>query len=201
MKNSCDSYLGSNYTDLLLSSGADGTIRVWDVAREQKTQVMLIQDRQKREIVKARAIGSHMILSATCNSIQLYDIRKPCIILKETIFEHTPFPEDDENELNDIDLVELENGRVKVVACFDSGVLTVSEIDTNTLEINQTHLLQHKHTNICLKCSFSSTDDSVVYSLGFDFKVILWNLKDVANKSQSRNISEQLNTIVGDKAL
>lgn len=63
---------------------------------------MLIQDKDKREVIKAKAIGTTFVIAITANSISLYDLRKAAIILKESIFEHTPFPDDLENEINDL---------------------------------------------------------------------------------------------------
>ena len=81
-----------------------------------------------------------MIFSATSNSIQLYDIRKPSIIIKESIFEHTQFQDDLENEINDIDFV-YDGTKIKSATCFDSGVISVGELDTSSLTYTQTHLL------------------------------------------------------------
>jgi len=77
-----------------------------------------------------------------------------------------------------------------VVSCYDNGESTIQNIDLQTYESEEVVKLKHKHTNICLKSSFS--DPNTVYTLGFDYKVIQWNLNDIANKSQSRNIIEQL---------
>ena len=60
--------------------------------------------------------------------------------------------------------------------------------------------LKNKHQNICLKCRWSRQDENVIYTIGFDYKVIMWNIKDVANKSQSRNILEQMKQVLGPQA-
>ena len=52
-------------------------------------------------------------------------------------------------------------------------------------------VLKNKHTNIVLKVKFSSFDpQNTLYSVGFDYKIIQWNINDPINKSQSRNIME-----------
>jgi WD40 repeat protein len=172
-------------------------VRIWDAGRDNKVQVMMAME--KEEVVKARLLGANYLLAATPSSLKLYDVRKPTIILKEHAIDKKMC--EDENELNDFDVRTIDASTISVASCFDSGFIQLHKLDLNTLSLEETGLLQHKHTNICLKTQFSKSDPNVVYSLGFDYKIILWNIADVSNKSQSRNIAEILQNEIGAKAL
>ena len=128
-----------------------------------------------------------MVMAATPNEILIYDVRKPSIILKQTCFSHQAIPveQKDENEINDFDFVlqKEDQSKLKLVQCFDSGESSVTEVDLNTFETKDIVQLKHKHSNICLKCQFSNIDHNTVYTLGFDYKIIQWNLNDISNKS------------------
>ena len=80
-------------------------------------------DKEKREFIKAKFVDDRYILSATTNSIMLHDIRKPNIILSQSVFDQAPIGIElnEDNEMNDIDYKIDENGLLKVVTCFDSG--------------------------------------------------------------------------------
>lgn len=75
----------------------------------------------------------------------------------------------------------------RVVVCFDSGESRVMDfqLDQSTGQVKMSELcwLRNKHSNICLKCCFSPTDPNIVYTTGFDYKIVQWSLKDTANKS------------------
>ena len=53
----------------------------------------------------------------------LHDIRKPNIILSQSVFDQAPIGIElnEDNEMNDIDYKINENGSLKLVSCFDSG--------------------------------------------------------------------------------
>ena len=95
-----------------------------------------------------------------------------------------------ENEINDFDFVKVEDQKYKMCLSFDSGESRIFEFDPSLSESEEIDIcwLKNKHQNICLKCKFSGMDSQTVYTCGFDFKIIQWNLQDVSNKSQSRNI-------------
>jgi len=57
--------------------------------------------------------------------------------------------------------------------------------------------LNTKHEN-CFKVTFSQADE--LLSSGFDYKLVLWNLKD-NKKSVSRNILDILKEHLGEEAL
>lgn len=90
---------------------------------------------------------------------------------------------------------------LRVVVCFDSGEGRVMDfsIDKESGQVKFSDLvwMRNKHTNICLKCRFSPTDPNIVYTTGFDYKIVQWSLKDVKNKSQSRNIIDQMKQVLG----
>ena len=80
---------------------------------------MLIQDPEKREILKCSPISTLLMVGLTPSSLIVFDIRKPSIILKEILFEsQSIFPDDPENELNDFSI----HGN-KIATCYDSGVI------------------------------------------------------------------------------
>lgn len=138
-------------------------------------------------------MGTHQVVAATApGSILIYDIRKPSIIVSKHESIYDPKLVSDENELNDFDIREN-----TISMCFDSGDIFVNNIEL--MESEPTQTLTNKHTNICHKC-YLSDDPSILYSLGFDYKIIQWNLKD-NGKSQSRNVYEKLKEHVGEKSM
>lgn len=88
----------------------------------------------------------------------------------------------EDNEINDMDLI-TNDGQTQLSVCLDDGTIHLLHLNQGTLELEKTQHLQHKHTNICLRCQFSNNDPNILYSLGFDYKVIMWHLRDVSNKS------------------
>ena len=48
---------------------------------------MMIMDKQKREFIKAKFIGDSYILSSTTNALLMHDVRKPSIILSESVYD------------------------------------------------------------------------------------------------------------------
>ena len=120
----------------------------------------------------------------------IYDVRKPSIILKDVYRSILSDGTSEENEINDFDFVKQADNQVKISISFDSGETRVLDFDSALEEPEERDRvwLKNKHTNICLKCKFSQMDPSTIYTCGFDFKIIQWNLSDISNKSQSRNI-------------
>ena len=93
-----------------------------------------------------------------------------------------PSPET-ENEINDMAVTCIGEKEVQIATCFDTGEIQLANLNLDTAHLEMGTKLQHKHTNICLKCDFSRQDANTLYTMGFDYKVIMWNLKDVSNKS------------------
>ena len=89
-----------------------------------------------------------------------------------------PCAENPDNELNDIDVFEKSAEEIILAYCFDSGETTVSSLYLESYMLHQNTQLKHKHSNICLKTKFSGLDPNIVYTLGFDYKIIQWNLED-----------------------
>ena len=87
----------------------------------------MIMDKQKREFIKAKFIGDSYILSSTTNSLLMHDIRKPSIILSESLYDKAPADDlTEENEINDVDFrIDEETGLMKVVSCYDNGESTI----------------------------------------------------------------------------
>ena len=102
----------------------------------------------------------------------MHDVRKPSIILSESLYDKAPADDlNEDNEINDFDVkVDEENKSMLIVSCYDSGESTVQNFNLETYEAEEVVKLRHKHNNICLKSIFS--DSNTVYTLGFDFKVI-----------------------------
>ena len=149
----------------------------------------------KEEFIKGKFLSDTHIMGLTPSKMMLYDVRKPSIILSE-ISQEILFDEcSEENELNDFDFT-IKDGLFRFCCSFDSGDIKIFDYDLS--RPSDVCWLKKKHSNICLKCHFSGPD--LVYSLGFDFKFIQWNLSDIANKSQSRNIVDQLKSALGPGA-
>ena len=57
----------------------------------------------------------------------LHDVRKPSIILSESLYDKAPADDlNEDNEINDFDVkVDEENGSMLIVSCYDSGESTV----------------------------------------------------------------------------
>jgi hypothetical protein len=57
----------------------------------------------------------------------LHDVRKPNIILSESLYDKAPADDlNEDNEINDFDVkVDEENGSMLIVSCYDSGESTV----------------------------------------------------------------------------
>lgn len=98
---------------------------------------MLLQEPSKAAIVKAYPISSRQVLAMTESSIQLYDIRKPAIIVSQTCFEHTPSAENPDNELNDIDVRFVDESTLQLAYCFDSGETTISNLNVDSFALEE----------------------------------------------------------------
>ena len=110
-------------------------------------------------------MGTHQVVAATLpGSILIYDVRKPSIIVSKYEAVHEPKNVSEENELNDFDIREN-----TISMCFDSGDIFLNNFEN--LESEPAQTLSNKHTNICHKC-YLSDDPNILYSLGFDYKVI-----------------------------
>ena len=84
------------------------------------------------EVVKARLVRDGYILAATPNSIKLYDVRKPSIILKDHAFEQI-MSESEDNELNDFDIKMISQNEVRIASCFDSGEIYLQTFNLDLL--------------------------------------------------------------------
>jgi hypothetical protein len=58
-------------------------------------------------------------------------------------------------EINDIDMISLEKGGIRVAVCDDSGATVVTDV-SESLEPTLVKSLDTKHTNIAYRCKFSS---------------------------------------------
>ena len=57
----------------------------------------------------------------------MHDIRKPSIILSESLYDQPPADDiNEDNEINDLDFrIDEETGLMKVVSCYDNGESTI----------------------------------------------------------------------------
>ena len=74
----------ANTEGCLLSASSDGTARVWDL-RTSKGAILLKHDGEKRAIMKAKYMyGAKGVLTVSGNNVNLFDLRKPSLILCQT---------------------------------------------------------------------------------------------------------------------
>lgn len=136
-----------------------------------------------------------MVATATETQVNLFDVRKPSLIVKQMSLR----PEQNPDEINDIALARSDTGEILVASCDDSGSTLVQKVDKD-LTITELHRnFNTKHQNICFKAMFSS-NPNLLYTTGFDYKICLWNLKD-PKKSQSTNLGTLLANEIGEKAM
>ena len=72
-----------NTEGCLLSASNDGTARVWDLRTSKG--VILLKHAEKKGIVKAKYMyGAKGVLTISGNNVNLFDLRKPSLILSQT---------------------------------------------------------------------------------------------------------------------
>ena len=125
------------------------------------------------EFVKAKFLGSELVAASTPSSLVVYDVRKPSIIVTEVAHTVSALkPRDSEDEINDFDICPSGPSSFNLVAAFDSGDCKIAKLDfSDGFSDSEEKVLTNKHQNICLKARFGK-DPSLVYSCGFDYKVI-----------------------------
>ncbi len=75
----------TNLPECLLSASDDGTARIWDL-RINKGVMLLNHTSQSQEVICAKMINynglSHLTVTATGQSLNFFDMRKPSLIIK-----------------------------------------------------------------------------------------------------------------------
>ena len=146
-----------NQDGCLLSASDDGTARIWDL-RTNKGVVLLKHEGQ--EVVKAKYMyGAKGVLTATGTAINLFDLRKPSLVVQSTasIDKH-------QDEVNDIDLFDMSvatQNKFWVGSCDDTGALLVHEMNLGEtrFEVENTWTCNTKHSSICYKTIASVSAD------------------------------------------
>eukprot|EP00347_Sterkiella_histriomuscorum_P008436 403345101 len=184
---------------LLLSASADKSMAIWDLRLNKR--IMMISDSVNidDEIVKAKFIGDHSVICAWSNQVAIFDVRKPSILMRESKL----IQQGANDEINDIDFNVIEENKIQLATCDDTGQAYLYELNINedqqyTLEPKQT--LQNKHSNICFKTMFSKQSPTLLYTAAFDYKLVQWNLKDL-KKSCSKNIVDIVTKNFGEQSL
>lgn len=79
-------------------------MRIWDL-RINKS-IMLLQDKlnMNSEIVKAKFIDSSYLISASLNTVSIFDVRKPSIIVNSCFLSK----ETNSEEINDLDISRMD---------------------------------------------------------------------------------------------
>lgn len=91
----------------MLSASSDGTARVWDL-RTSKGAILLKHSGEKQAIIKAKYnYGAKGVLTVSGNCVNLFDLRKPSLILTQT---QVAGDKANSDEINDIEILDLPEG-------------------------------------------------------------------------------------------
>jgi WD40 repeat protein len=135
----------------LLSASNDGTARIWDLRTNKG--VCLLKATEKGEVATAKAglfkSAPFLAVTAINSKLNFFDLRKPSLVLKE--FGNSC----NLDEINDVDMISLDKGGIRVASCDDSGATVITDF-SESLEPTFVKSLEDKHDSIVYKCKFSN---------------------------------------------
>lgn len=178
----------------LASGGADGTVRIWDLAAGKVSRALLMPPpptAEEDKAVTAVCIGdssSHLVYAAVGMHVYGYDLRAPGMLLREPAWRHLNLAKDEighmalhesgsvlatADDAGDVHIVDVSSGASSGAAAATAAAAAAAPRITNTLS--------GVHTSICSSVAFRPGGAGTeCCSAGLDALVVRWDWRIAA---------------------
>lgn len=151
--------------DVVCSGSEDGTARIWDLRKKGGIRCLQTHKHSINSVLFSPNPATPLLYCAEGHAIYCYDLRRPEVVLKDTVALYDYNAE----EINQISL--SEDGKL-LAACDDSGETKIIDLEKRQL----VHTLARRHKNICTSVLFRRGHAQEVITGGLDCNIVHWNI-------------------------